>query len=255
MEENCSTPEMDYQDETEETLSFCDLPIYGSGAADWENLLKEHQSLTSSPSSISSSDQVFFEFFSKDCSNSSSYPGQNIKFCGKLFPSEKPVHIETTHPLEEENSEKPDTPFASRWKLNWFSKQGNPKNQPKLRFWRSKSMPMKLGSRSGSRAAKDGEKFAFSFRGLSSLALQRKLLVLGFRVPAEMELRDIKDRQSRQDPPAALFLGGGGDEKVGGGKRLWAVIGALSCGGRHRRDAIGEAQLEIQFERSRSCDF
>lgn len=103
---------------------------------------------------------------------------------------------------------------------------------------------------------KDGEKYGFSFRGLSSLASGR-FLVLGCRVPAEMELRDIKDRQSRQVPPAALFKcdGGGGDEKVGGGKRLWAVIGALSCSGRHRLDAIREAQLEIQYERSRSCDF
>lgn len=91
--------------------------------------------------------------------------------------------------------------------------------------------------------------------GLSSLVLPGKKLVLGFRVPAEMELKDIKSRQSRRDPPAALFSGGG-DEKVGGGKGLWTVIGALSCGGGHRPDVIGEAQFEeVLFERSRSCGF
>ncbi|KAH7839357.1 hypothetical protein Vadar_003134 [Vaccinium darrowii] len=226
---------MDGQDEAEETLSFSDLPIYSSEAADWENLSKEHRSLLSS-SSISSSDQVFFEFFCEDCSNSNA--DQNILFCGKVFPSKHPIHIETTDNLEKDNPEKPKTRFLLRWKSNLFGKQTNARI-PKLRFWKLKG----------------GEKYGFSFRGLSSLVLPGKKLVLGFQVPAEMELKDIKSRQNRRDPPAALFSGGccgGGDKKVGGGKGLWTVIGALSCGGGHR----GEAQFEeILFERSRSCGF
>ncbi|KAG5533253.1 hypothetical protein RHGRI_027452 [Rhododendron griersonianum] len=206
MEEYYSTPKMDDQDETEETLSFCDLSIYSSESADWDNSSKEDKSLSSSSTSSSSSDQDLFEFFSEEWSHSSTYPVQNIVFCGKLIiPFEEPELIspDTTHNLARKSPQKPRKKLANK-------------------------------------AAKSGGKNGFCVRRLrkvlflGSPAKWRWNLLecgLGARFPAEMELSDIRRRQRKRSPPAPLFFGGG-DKKVGGGKGLWAMIKSL--GGRHR---------------------
>ncbi|KAF7133284.1 hypothetical protein RHSIM_Rhsim09G0153600 [Rhododendron simsii] len=204
MEEYYSTQKMDDQDETEETLSFCDIPIYSSESADWETSSKENQSLSSSSTSSSSSDQDLFEFFSEEWSNSSTYPVQNIVFCGKLIiPFKEPeISTDTTHNLERKSPQKPRKKLANK-------------------------------------AAKSGGKNGFCVRKVlfwgSPAKWRWNLLAcgLGARFPAEMELSDIRSRQRKRSPPAPLFLGGGGgDKKVGGGKGLWAMIKSLS--GRHR---------------------
>ncbi|KAF7131976.1 hypothetical protein RHSIM_Rhsim09G0153900 [Rhododendron simsii] len=210
MEEYYSTPKMDNQDETEETLSFCDIPIYSSESADWENSSKEDQSLPSSSTSSSSSDQDLFEFFSEEWSNSSTYPVQNIVFYGKLIiPFKEPelISIDTTHNLERKSPQKPRKKLANK-------------------------------------AAKSGGKNGFCVRKVLFLGSPAKwrwnLLAcgLGARFPTEMELSDIRSRQRKRSQPAPLFLGGGGDKKVSGGKGLWAMIKSL--GGRHHSIRVVE---------------
>ncbi|KAF7132325.1 hypothetical protein RHSIM_Rhsim09G0153800 [Rhododendron simsii] len=204
MEEYYSTPKMDDQDETEETLSFCDIPIYSSESADWETSSKEDQSLSPSSTSSSSSDQDLFEFFSEEWSNSSTYPVQNIVFCGKIIiPFKEPeISTNTVRNLERKNPQKPRKQVANE-------------------------------------AAKSGGRNGFCVRKVLFLGSPAKwrwnLLAcgLGARFPAEMDLSDIRSRQRKRSQPAPLFLGGGGgDKKVGGGKGLWAMIKSLS--GRHR---------------------
>lgn len=202
-----STTKMNDQDETEETLSFCDLTIYSSDSADWESFSKEDQSLSSSStSSSSSSDQDLFEFFSEEWSNSRTYPSQNmILFCGKEITFKEPA----TQNLERKNPQKPRKRLANK-------------------------------------AAKSGGKNRFCVRKVLFLGPVAKwrwhLLAcgLGVRFPAEMELSDIRSRQRRRSPPAALFLGGG-DKEAGGGKGLWAMIRAL-CG-RRRTGGAAEGQF------------
>ncbi|KAI8539838.1 hypothetical protein RHMOL_Rhmol09G0214200 [Rhododendron molle] len=209
MEEYYSTLKMDDQDDTEETLSFCDLPIYSSESADWENSSKEDKSLSSSSTSSSSSDQDLFEFFSEEWSNSSTYPIQNIVFCGKLIiPFKEPelISTDTTHNLE----------------------------------WKSPKKPRK---RLANKAAKNGGKNGFCVRKVFIFGSPAKwrwnLLAcgLGARFPTEMKLSDIRSRQRKRSPPAPLFFGGG--HKNGGkGKGLWAMIKSL--GGRHRSIRVVE---------------
>ncbi|KAF7131498.1 hypothetical protein RHSIM_Rhsim09G0153700 [Rhododendron simsii] len=210
MEEYYSTPKMDDEDETEETLSFCDIPIYSSESADWENSSKEDQSLSSSSTSSSSSDQDLFEFFSEEWSNFSTYPVQNIVFCGKLIiPFKEPelISTDTTHNLERKSPQKPIKKLANK-------------------------------------AAKSGGKNGFCVRKVLFLGSPAKwrwnLLAcgLGARFPTEMELSDIRSRQRKRSQPVPLFLGGGGDKKVGGGKGLWAMIKSL--GGRHHSIRVVE---------------
>ncbi|CAL5343412.1 unnamed protein product [Camellia sinensis] len=219
----------DDQDEAEEeALSLCDLPIYGSDDADWENFSKEDQSLSSSSSS--SSDQDLFEFFSENWSsnsNSSNYPvDENIVFCGKLILSKEPVSINTTNELErnKEENEKPQ-------KKGWLSRKKRS----------SKSVSLPVSYKYGHRAEKSGGNYGFPVQRVSTMVavpakkLRWNLMMFGLaRSPSvEMELSDIRSRQSRQSKPAMFEQRGGGDEKVsGGGKgRWWAMIRALGCGG------------------------
>ncbi|KAH7839598.1 hypothetical protein Vadar_006128 [Vaccinium darrowii] len=191
MEEYYSTTNMDDQDETEETLSFCDLTIYSSDSADWESYSKEDQSLSSS--STSSSDQDLFEFFSEEWSHSSTTnPAQNmIVFCGKEITFKEPA----IQNLERKSPQKPRKRLVNK-------------------------------------AAKSGGKNRFCVRKVLLWGSAAKwrwhhlACGLGVRFPAEMELSDIRSRQRRRGPPAALFSGGG-DKEVGGGKGLWAMIRAL----------------------------
>lgn len=192
--------------EAEEALSLCDLPIY-SDESNWEDYSKEEQRL-------SSSDNDFFEFFSEDFSTAASTtPNKNdIIFCGKLMIPYKDIpDPEKTH-------------------------DENPKqNQMKKGFLRWKSLSF---------SKKKGDSFSncdFSVEKATVLAPPTKsrwyLFLFGIgRLPTEMELRDIKTRQSRlrsQSKMVIPFPSVECDEMVKGGARakgLWTLlIKVLAC--------------------------
>ncbi|KAK9283639.1 hypothetical protein L1049_011889 [Liquidambar formosana] len=204
-------------DEAEETLSFCDLPIYND-AAEWDDFSKEDQS--------SSDDQEeFFEFFSQDLT-ASTCPAESIIFCGKLIPYKQPLS-QKTHKLETNTpkeicSNKSKTSRSdgvkSRCMENNHSINSPTKSQ---KLWSSKSL------------AKSS----------------KHLLMFGLmRLPTEMELSDIKNRQHRRrTTPGTLFrsLDNGGKKVTVGksrGKGLWRLLRALGCRS-HHTNAILKASL------------
>lgn len=152
----CSDLVQDQLDEAEDTLSLCDLPIYGDFRCDdWSDDCLSKESRASDP------DQDFFEFSSHEF-DSQSLPSESVVFCGKIIPYKKPILT----------SERPHKPGKQRRRLSrWMS----------LLFqWgisSNRSCVDKYGSLQNSRW---------------------HLFVFGLgRFPVEMELRDIKTRQSR----------------------------------------------------------
>ncbi|OWM87571.1 hypothetical protein CDL15_Pgr022683 [Punica granatum] len=150
--------QLDRYEETEDTLSLCDLPIYGDFKSDeWsvgiDSLSKE------------SPDQDFFEFSSQDLTPSQSFPSDNVVFCGKIIPYKQPDAL---------SSATTDKPQKQRVRLS-----------------RWKSLLLQLGFLSNRRRS-GVDKY-------KSLQNSRwYLFVFGVgRLPMEMELRDIKTRQSR----------------------------------------------------------
>ncbi|CAL5322374.1 hypothetical protein CsSME_00000627 [Camellia sinensis var. sinensis] len=219
------------EDQTEETLSLCDLPMYSDAK-------EEDQSLSSS--SFSSDQDDFFEFFSEDWSTLSSYPVQNIVFCGKLIASKEPSsETEHTHKIETNKQDKPRKSRLFRWNSKMFrsSKSTNPKIKRCVSSPKSLSLPVGEEFR-----YKGGEKYGFPVRRVSVVAApvkpRRSLLMFGLaRMPPEMELRDIRSRQGRRSRSTVVRRSGGaGSEKVRRGKGLlgiWWLIRALGCGGYH----------------------
>ncbi|KAK4769441.1 hypothetical protein SAY86_027591 [Trapa natans] len=153
-------PVEDQSEETEDTLSLCDLPIYGDfGCDDWSDDSISKGSRASDP------DEDYFEFSSREFHSQSSFQSlsESVVFCGRVIPYKKPILI----------TERPRKPRKQRGRLSkWMSlllRWGISSN--------NRSCVHKYGSLQNSRWY---------------------LFVFGVgRFPVEMELRDIKTRQSR----------------------------------------------------------
>ncbi|GKV34107.1 hypothetical protein SLEP1_g42523 [Rubroshorea leprosula] len=183
------TEQEDFGDEAEETLSFCDFVI-NSESQENEYVSEVGKSLSSSRDS--------FEFSSGDhFSALSSYPVDNFMFCGKRIPYGDPAVTK--------KRQSPD--------------EGCKQQEPV----KSKSKGEKTTP-----AGKCGDKFDLFAKGVPMLATPVKsrwnLFVFGVgRFPMEMELRDMKMRQSRRNR-VMTSKSKGGDEMMKAsctGKGLW----------------------------------
>ncbi|PIM98392.1 hypothetical protein CDL12_29132 [Handroanthus impetiginosus] len=96
----------DATDEADEALSLCDLPLDSDHGVEeyWgEDLSTESQG----SSSMSSSEQDYFEFFSQELNlSTSSFPPENIIFCGKLIPYKQLDTTEKDSSKVDESSKK-----------------------------------------------------------------------------------------------------------------------------------------------------
>ncbi|CAH9119024.1 unnamed protein product [Cuscuta europaea] len=180
------------EDEEEETLSLCDLPIYSSSSSsDWEKF--------SSQSSVSSSSTLpsdhFFEFFSEEwSSNKSNLPPEQIVFFGKLIIPQVGIVPEKDNGKRVKSKQRNGSSSSSKNDGDSSKVVGMRESAESLsppRFWRSRW-------------------FLFFF-GMGGL-------------PKEMELRELRIRQSRREMPSPSSSHGGRE------KGLWWVIKALSCG-------------------------
>ncbi|KAK9283053.1 hypothetical protein L1049_011281 [Liquidambar formosana] len=233
-------------DESLEILSLCDLPIYND-AAEWDDFSKEDQSSTE--------DQDFFEFFSEDFA-ASTCRAENIVFCGKL--------ITYKEPISEKTQKKRGLLF--RWKSKSFN---FPKGEahPKKRFsfrWKSASFNKSKSSRtdgvsnskSPASPAPDKDRYMtgkhvdehdISFRKVSrvnsSVKPRWNLFMIGLmRVPTEMELSDMKNRQRRRIRSTTSFRSFNGGQGVrvrkSRGKRFWRLLKALRWWRSHHANAV-----------------
>ena len=257
----------DFEDpyEGEETLSLCDLPSY-SVASNWDDYSKEDQRLSSD------STNDFFEFFSEDftastCSTTAA--NKSIIFCGKLIPykEELPNHPEKPHQNQEkQNHTRKKRVF--RWKSLSFNKTRSFSKGSKLFRWKSLSFNKTRSSSSKGSKGKQVYNDKNSSKGSIASALPASksyayatskcdlsvgkvtmltsrtksrwyLFMFGMtRFPTEMELRDIKLRQSRKKSPSMMFRSVECDNMVKSNERsrrkgLWRLLKILGSRRQH----------------------
>lgn len=213
MEEISHSKSMRETDELEETLSLCDLPMYShEGERFYSSESQGSNSLWTSDH-----DQDCFEFFSEELN---SFPPENIVFCGKLITSKKPI---SENPIPVENKQQSSRKWRLRrffrWKFNSSKKSPCVKNKKEHKLQNRYEIPYKKVSVLTSSSSGKSRWYLFLF-GIT-------------RFPTEMELRDMKNRQSRRhsrDPSLPMFQL---NHNVGRNscRGLWGLIKALSCGG------------------------
>ncbi|KAK7379787.1 hypothetical protein VNO78_34307 [Psophocarpus tetragonolobus] len=190
--------------EEEETLSLCDLPIYSGsvsgrwGGDDWSK--EDGKSF--------GDDDNLFEFFSEEFSTSSNATAENIIFCGKLIPfKDIPPRVESS------NDQKGSVILP--WKP---VKKAKPtlKKEEKLERKGCKSFSCDYtsnGKVSLLRCTTKSRWFLFMF-GMSKLP------------STEMELRDIRNRQSRRRGAAVMFPTAA--EGKSGCRGMWKMLKSIS---------------------------
>ncbi|KAJ0033997.1 hypothetical protein Pint_25166 [Pistacia integerrima] len=232
--EGSNHEELQDVDEAEETLSLCDLVAYCSQESENYSSINDDFSKEQS-----SSDEDFFEFFSEDFT-ASTYPKDNIMFCGKLIRYKE-------HPVREQTQITNNTVVNKKKKLIMKKKRIVP--------WKSFSFNKAKSSTTSSKQQQQREKgykpqnyeYDNDSNTVSPIANSIKsrwyLLAFGYgRFPIETELRDIKKRQKRRSniPYATMFrLDNTGGEKIkrrnekrSSGRslwRLWRVLRVLVC--------------------------
>ncbi|KAG6647325.1 hypothetical protein I3843_07G070000 [Carya illinoinensis] len=241
----------DLQDsyEAEETLSLCDLPIY-SDASNWDDYSKEDQRL--------SDDNDFFEFLSEDftASTCATTVNKNIIFCGKIIPCKDLPEPEKTLKQESTTNTKRNhakTGFL-RWKSLSFNKRRSSSKYSKLPEDEDSKT---LASPSSKGYVYGASNCDFSVGKVSMLASSSKsrwyLFMFGMtRFPTEMELRDMKMRQSRMRSQSSMFRSVQCDEMIKGnenrsrGKGLWRLLRVLGLGSR-RKSQHSNAVVKASF--------
>ncbi|XP_061999465.1 uncharacterized protein LOC133716826 [Rosa rugosa] len=263
VEENPDNQLQNQQDdpyEAEETLSLCDLPTY-SDSAHWDDFSKDYQS-----SSFDQDEDNFFEFFSEDFT-ASTYPSGNkdIIFCGKLIPYNKEApHVATVEKKTQKNPEQSNKKYRSstkKWSLfRWRRFRGSKHRVVKPSQVKDAISASATNTISFS-ASKNYRRCDLSLGKVSILSSNRSkskwyLYMFGMaRFPTEMELRDIKSRQSRRSP-STMFGANceASDELMGKGnkgisdssnraKGLWGLLRAIGCSSQHPNAVVKAASF------------
>lgn len=224
-------PQLSFEEE-EEALSLCDLPL---------NDMSSKQSTRRSSLSEASSD--FFEFFSH--SSSDMCPADDIIFCGKLVPFKdtdqlsKPINDPITHRRRSESLSNLQTTVT---RSNSASTCGN--YSPRRFIMRnSRSLDYRRLHRSASSVILPAPEIDRNPSARSVIQSEKKAimkprwfsLMFGVvKVPPEMELSDIKNRQFRRNAsttmfPAAAEATGKLAVSRSSGKVSWKILKALSC--------------------------
>ncbi|KAF8007261.1 hypothetical protein BT93_K1303 [Corymbia citriodora subsp. variegata] len=240
------------EEDEAETLSLCDLPLYGD-SAEWDKdgfskVVADPEQARGASAGPPQDQEDLFEFSSsEDLSISSMHNSGHIIFCGKLIPygEPPPVAKNSGDLIRKASSAKSKKRWFFRWKLRLFRKSRTSYSYHRLRSDKkkrskpqevtdSKNLPLeKLGSIDGS-ARKVGAKGKWYF------------LVFGSaRFPMEMELRDMRMRQSRRAPPASMFQSTDNTEKkIPRNWGLWRLLRTLSCSSSNTSDPHTSSAVE-----------
>ncbi|XP_050374552.1 uncharacterized protein LOC126792106 [Argentina anserina] len=235
-----------YEDEeAEEALSLCDLPL--------DNEAQEFHELSSKFLKARCSSSEFFEFFSENSSDSFMCSAEDIIVCGKLIPFKENTPTPQA-PKSSSNSkhdyQKKQTGFRRRSESlsgiqGPVTRSNSTKN--KIMMTNSRSLDYRKLQRQSSMVSPVPEMERNpSVRSVGSSKSDKKstssgkpkwsFLMFGIvKFPAEMDLSDIKSRQVRKNPSTSLFP----DTSVGkcssvsrsnsGNKGSWKLLRALSC--------------------------
>ncbi|XWS75115.1 hypothetical protein CRYUN_Cryun01aG0057500 [Craigia yunnanensis] len=263
----------DFGDEAdEETLSLCDLVVSSDANEYWnDDFSKEdHQS----------NNGDFFEFFREDfpALAPNTYPeDNNILFCGKLIPfkdqqpnvEDKPQSLKISKVNQGNDEKKKNTSsFVFPWKMSHsFNKSRTfPSSSAKGSQGKSFNKSLSLsaagsknnyGKYGSDQSKKSGdEKFDFSVKRVSILATPVKsrwyLFAFGVgRFPMEIELKDMKLRQSRKSKAMKFQVPEvsepenvkDGKERRRSAKGLWKLLKVLGWKGKHTNAAVVQASF------------
>ncbi|CAI9296085.1 unnamed protein product [Lactuca saligna] len=214
-----ATMQDNLDDESEETVSLCDLPIYGY---DTNNCR-----VTDSEDSMIGDES--FEFFSEEWLKKvkDSNPKENIVFCGNLILPKQPIS-RNTQEFDKRNH------GNTRLDLN----NGSGRN---IEF--TKFRPMNKGRNHGSygehetkRVASASKKSRWYYYGVGLAG-----------IPAEMDLNAIKSRQNRRQQNSSVRTQGGFEKEESGGfrrvKGLGRLIRDFSCNDQTQATKMVKASL------------
>ncbi|XP_031256172.1 uncharacterized protein LOC116114163 [Pistacia vera] len=228
-EGSCDEELQDFDLEEEETLSLCDLATHCSQESENYSSINDDFSKEQS-----SSDEDFFEFSSEDFT-ASTYPKDNIMFCGKLIRYKE-------HPDGEQTQITNNTIFNKKKKLLMKKKRIIPWKSFSFNKARQRTTSSKQQQRREKGYNPQNYKYDDDSNKASPIANPIKsrwyLLAFGYgRFPTELELKDIKKRQNRRNniPYATMFrLDNEGCEKIkrrnekrSSGSSLWRLWRAL----------------------------
>lgn len=243
------------EEEAEEALSLSDFPLHDhltSSEATLGDFSHRHRRSSSQP-------QDFFEFFSDDFSSDdhAMCSADDIIISGKLVPFKEPhrspPNPTRNNPFVQENQEEEEEEernLQSKATMGLRSRSESSSNHlhsPKTELTRnSRSLDYRKLQRSSSPSVSNplekvntNSTSSKSFRKPADVTLGKRatrprwsVFMFGMaRLPAEMELEDIKTRQLRRNPTANLFVPGErrGNLPVSRSKGSWKLLRALSC--------------------------
>ncbi|KAF3452791.1 hypothetical protein FNV43_RR03224 [Rhamnella rubrinervis] len=233
----------DPAEDADEALSLSELPLN----ANQDIEMSEGQDMSKTTRRSSSQTTEFFEFFSDVSSDNLMCSAEDIIYCGKLIPFKEQHSFElsstrTPKTVSMDDQKKQIMAFRRRSEsLSELESSVTRSNSTKTKLMRnSRSLDYrKLHRPSNSMASPDPEMERNS--SVKSVGKPDKkatkprwcFLLFGVaKVPAEMELSDIKSRQFRRTP-STLFppvdAGGNPASNRTSGKASWRLLKALSC--------------------------
>ncbi|KAI4351349.1 hypothetical protein L6164_005723 [Bauhinia variegata] len=213
--------------ESEETLSLCDLPIHND-SAQWDDDFSKEDGHKSSSNNNDGDNDDFFEFFSEDFTASTrGNTEKDIIFCGKIIPFREPPQFLPQKGKNFQSNSQKGVVLSSKSARNYDS--GSIKGQ---QVKGSKDLMCGYPTENVSllRSTTKSKWYLFMF-GMSSL-------------PTQMELRDIRRRQSRRGPTAVSPVP---EERESikskerrNGKGFWKIWSSLGfgCTGKYANDVV-----------------
>ncbi|KAG4907170.1 hypothetical protein AAZX31_20G075100 [Glycine max] len=223
------------EEEREEALSLCDLPLNRNSRTPSLDDMSFKKILR--PSSLPDHAGEIFNGFSSS-SSSDMCPADDIIFCGKLVPFKAEQPLKNLIAAEEEKSPARRRRSESLSSVTRSNSVSTFTGSRHLMMRNSKSLDY---SRLRESAAPEVDRNSSSRSVVPPEAAVKKAtkprwysLMFGtMKIPPEMELSDMKNRQVRRNPSSTMFLtaDSGGKMAVNRshGKVSWRILKALSC--------------------------
>ncbi|CAJ1941855.1 unnamed protein product [Sphenostylis stenocarpa] len=213
------------EEEQEEALSLCDLPLNRNSRT--PSLDETSYKKILRPSSLDDHDGEIFNGFSSS-SSSDMCPADDIIFCGKLVPLKNLIVEEDKSAARRRRSEslssvtRSNSVSACTGSRRFMMRNSKSLDYSRLRESSAPEVDRNSSVRNGA-PPEVAVKKATKPRWYS-------LMFGTIKVPPEMELSDMKNRQVRRNPSSTMFMAA---EKVAvnrsPGKLSWRILKALSC--------------------------
>ncbi|XP_022728791.1 uncharacterized protein LOC111284374 [Durio zibethinus] len=226
----------DQVEEPEEALSLCDLPLDLTDTINGNPENDHLEKILSAQSRRSSSTAApeFFEFLNDISSDMCA--ADDIIFCGKLFPSrEQPISFQTWEEKRKSNVLRKRSESLSELCSSSITRSNSTKNTTLLRS--SRSLDYQKLHRYDMERNPSVRRVERHDQVSPKKLVKPRWYVFMFgmvKFPPEMELKDIKSRQSHRSPSIMFPTVEDGGKKLAGNRSSnkcssWSLLKALSC--------------------------